>query len=86
MHLYVNKETLILSLIGIVLGLPAGRAISMCLCWALKIPGLYFAVSVHASTYVICAVTSFVFALIVNQITNRLLNVIDPVEALKSVE
>ncbi|MCD8150072.1 MAG: ABC transporter permease [Clostridiales bacterium] len=85
-HLYVNKETLILSSIGIALGLPAGYGISMCLCWALKIPGLYFAVSVHPSTYVICAVTSFVFAVIVNQITNRLLNVIDPVEALKSVE
>lgn len=85
-HLYVNKETLILSGIGIVLGIPAGRAISSCLTWALKIPGLYFAVNIHKISYVICAVIAFVFALIVNQITNRLLNAIDPVEALKSVE
>ncbi len=85
-HLYVNKETLILSVIGILLGLPLGRIFAGCMTWALKIPGLYFAVSVHTSTYVICAVTSFVFALVVNRITNRLLNAIDPVEALKSVE
>ncbi len=85
-HSYVNKETLILTAIGIVLGLPAGRVISMCMCWVLKIPGLYFAVSIHPITYVICAVISFVFALVVNQITNRLLNAIDPVEALKSIE
>ncbi|MCD8109070.1 MAG: hypothetical protein LUE14_03080 [Clostridiales bacterium] len=85
-HLYVNKETLILSAIGIVLGLPAGWGISLCLGMMLKIPGVYFAISVHHVTYLICAVIAFAFALIVNQITNPLLNQIDPVEALKSVE
>lgn len=85
-HLYVNKETLILSVIGIILGLPLGRMIGRCLTWALKIPGIYFAVNIHKVSYLICAVIAFAFALIVNQITNRLLNSIDPVEALKSVE
>lgn len=85
-HLYVNKETLILSLIGIALGLPVGRAISSCLSWALKIPGLYFAVNIHKTSYIICAAVAFAFTIIVNMITNRLLNRIDPVEALKSVE
>ncbi|MCD7866531.1 MAG: ABC transporter permease [Clostridiales bacterium] len=85
-HLYVNKETLILSCIGIAFGLPTGWGISICLGWMLKIPGMYFAISIHHVTYLICAVIAFVFALIVNQITNRLLNQIDPVEALKSVE
>ncbi len=85
-HLYVNKETLILSVIGILLGLPAGKAFASCMTWALKIPGVYFAVRVHTTTYVICGVTALVFAIIVNQITNKLLNAIDPVEALKSVE
>lgn len=85
-HLYVNKETLILSGIGIVLGLPVGFWVSSLLQYVLKIPGLYFAVSIHKISYLYCAVTAFVFALIVNQITNRLLNRIDPVEALKSIE
>lgn len=85
-HSYVNKETMILSLIGIVLGIPAGKALSGCLTWALKIPGLYFAVSIETRSYVICAAIAFAFTIIVNLITNRMLNVIDPVEALKSVE
>ena len=85
-HLYVNKEPLILSLIGIALGLPVGRAISSCLFWALKIPGLYFAVNIHKTSCIICAAVAFAFTIIVNMITNRLLNGIDPVEALKSVE
>lgn len=85
-YLYVNKETLILSVIGIILGLPLGRAIGSCFTWMLKIPGIYFAVNVHKVSYLISAVIAFAFALIVNQITNRLLDAIDPVEALKSVE
>lgn len=85
-HLYVNKETMLLSLLGIAFGLPVGRALSSCLTWALKIPGLYFAVNVHKVSYVICATIAFLFTVIVNMITNRMLNVIDPVEALKSVE
>ncbi|MCC8029027.1 MAG: hypothetical protein LIO75_04395 [Lachnospiraceae bacterium] len=85
-HQYMNKETLILSGIGIALGLPAGWGISLCLGMMLEIPGVYFAISVHKSTYLICAVIAFAFALAVNQITNRTLNKIDPVEALKSVE
>lgn len=85
-HLYVNKETLILTVIGIIFGLPAGYAMGRCLTWALKIPGIYFAVSVYPISYIYSAVSAFVFALVVNLITNRILNAIDPVEALKSVE
>ncbi len=85
-HAYVNKETLILTLMGIVLGLPVGRMISGLLTAALKMPSLYFAVTVYPISYVLSAVISFSFALIVNIITNRTLDRIDMVEALKSVE
>ena len=85
-HLYMNKETLILSAMGIFLGMPAGMLISKCLGWMLNIPGLYFDISIHPESYVICGVIAFAFAIIVNQMTNRLLNSIDPAEALKSVE
>ncbi|MCD7981890.1 MAG: hypothetical protein LUF32_06200 [Clostridiales bacterium] len=85
-HLYVNKETLILSCIGIALGIPAGMGISQCLGLMLQIPGVYFAVSIHHVSCLICAVIALAFALIVNQITKPMLNEIDPVEALKSVE
>ena len=85
-HSYMNKETLILSAMGILLGLPVGMLISHGLGWALNIPGLYFDISIHKSSYLICGVIAFAFTIIVNQITNRLLNSIDPAEALKSVE
>ncbi len=85
-YMYVNRETVILSCIGIGLGLPLGWIITFFLCRALKIPGIFFAVSVHPSTYVICAAIAVAFTLLVNQITNRILDRIDPAEALKSVE
>ncbi len=85
-HLYVNKETVILSSIGIALGLPVGWLVTRLLCWLLKIPGMYFAPSVHVTTYVLCAALSVAFTLLVDQITNAILNKIDPAVALKSVE
>lgn len=85
-HMYVNKETIILSVIGIIVGLPVGAVLTYALGIILKLPGIYFSVSIFPSTYLIAAVIAFVFMLLVNQITNRLLNVINPVEALKSVE
>ena len=85
-HLYVNKETLILSVIGIVVGLPVGVFLTYGLGFILELPGIYFDISIFPSTYLFAAVIAFAFTIIVNQITNRLLDVIDPVEALKSVE
>lgn len=85
-HLYVNKETFILTGIGILLGLPLGYFLGNCLTYALKMPSIYFAVSIHPISYVISAVMAYVFALLVNLITDRSLDVIDPIEALKSIE
>lgn len=85
-HLYVNKETLILTGIGILLGLPLGDALGHCLTWVLRLPSIYFAVSIHKSSYFIAVGISFGFALLVDFITNHTLDRVNPVEALKSVE
>nr|WP_295682726.1 FtsX-like permease family protein [uncultured Lachnoclostridium sp.] len=85
-HLYVNKETFILTGIGILLGLPLGYLLGNGLTFALKMQSIYFAVSIHPISYVISAVMAYVFALLVNLITDRSLDVIDPIEALKSIE
>lgn len=85
-HLYVNKETLILTGIGIVLGLPLGHVLGSSLTAALEMPSIYFAVSIYPISYVFAALISFGFALIVDLMTNRTLDNIDPVEALKSIE
>lgn len=85
-HLYVNKETLILTGIGIMLGLPLGKVLGGMLTNVLKLPSIYFAVSIHPMSYVYAAGLSLVFALFVDFLTDRTLDHIDPVEALKSVE
>lgn len=85
-HTYVNNETLILTALGVLAGLPAGRLVSGLLTQVLKMPGVYFAVRVEPASYVIAGLISFSFALIVNFITNLTLNRINMVEALKSVE
>lgn len=85
-HAYVNKETLILTSLGILVGLPVGRFLSSLLTAALKMPAIHFAVHVETISYFFAAIISFCFALIVNLITNRALNSINMVEALKSVE
>ena len=85
-HAYVNKETLILTGIGILSGLPLGALISSMLTDILDMPSIYFAVTIYPVSYVISAAVALLFALMVQLMTNRTLDVIDPVEALKSVE
>ena len=85
-HRYVNKESILLTLIGIVAGLPLGYGLGQFLMLALKLPSINFAVTVHTSSYFLAGILSLIFSLGVNIITNRVLDRIDPAEALKSVE
>ena len=85
-HSYVNKETLILTGIGILLGLPVGAAMSHSLTSILNMPSIYFAVTIYKKSYLFAAGLAFLFALLVQCMTDRTLNVIEPAEALKSVE
>lgn len=85
-HAYVNKETMILTAIGILVGIPLGYAFAQTLTSILNLPSMYLAVSLHSISYIIAAGLSFFFALCVNVMTDRSLDVINPVEALKSVE
>ena len=85
-HQYVNKETLLLTVMGIFIGLPVGRVLSGFLTVALNMPSIHFAVHVEPVSYLISAAITFCFAIIGNWITNRTLNQINMVEALKSVE
>lgn len=85
-HHYVNKETIILTLIGIVCGLPFGYVLGDALLHVLRMPQISFMTVVEPVSYVLAAVLPLAFALAVNLITNRTLNRIDMIEALKSVE
>lgn len=85
-HQYVGREALFLTAIGIIMGIPLGYAFAQTLTSILNLPSIYLAVSLHPASYVISAGLSMIFALIVNGMTARTLNHIDPVTALKSVE
>lgn len=83
---YINKETVILTLVGIVAGFPLGYAITRSLTVILRMPSLYFDTLVELPTYAIAAAMSLLFTLIINAITNRSLDRVDMVGALKSAE
>lgn len=85
-HLYVNKEMMLLTIMGIIPGLVLGYFLSHGMTAILKMPSLYFAVTIYPVSFILAVVLTIVFALIVQLITNKVLNKVDPVEALKSIE
>ena len=85
-HVYINKETIILTVIGILCGMPLGYALTHSLTYVLKMPSLYFDTIVAWPTYLIAAALALLFTLMVNFITNRSLDRVDMVGALKSAE
>ena len=85
-HAYVNKETLILTAMGILLGLPVGAAMSNTLTSILRMPSIYFEVTIYNKSYFFAAGLALLFALLVQVMTDHTLNGIAPAEALKSVE
>jgi len=85
-HVYINKETIVLTLIGIAAGCPMGYAITRFLTYVLRMPSLYFDTVVDPLTYVLAGALSLVFTLLICTVTNRSLDRIDMVGALKSAE
>ena len=85
-HLYVNKETLILTGLGILMGMPLGKGMGVWLMSILKMPSIYFADYLAPISYLYATGITIVFAIVVNKITDKSLDKIDPVEALKSIE
>ncbi|WP_428378538.1 FtsX-like permease family protein [Olsenella sp. Marseille-QA0557] len=85
-HTYVNKETIVLTLIGTLAGIPLGAFLSHMLTYVLVMPSMYFAVEIHPVSFVISCAFSLLFAFVVNLICNKSLDRVDMVSALKSPE
>lgn len=85
-HHYVNREMMVLTMMGVVLGLPLGRFVGGLLTAALNMPALYFEVECAPLSYVIAAGATMAFALLVQLFVNPVLDRIDPISSLKSVE
>lgn len=85
-HAYINRETWILTVIGILVGVPLGWAFAQTLSIILKLPGIFLETELHGKSYLYAAGLTAIFALVVQGMTNRSLDRIDPATALKSAE
>ncbi|WP_307739780.1 FtsX-like permease family protein [uncultured Parolsenella sp.] len=83
---YVNRELLILAGMGTVCGIPLGTAMAHALTYVLNMPSMYFAVEIAPMSYVWSCGLSMLFAVVTCAITNRSLEQVDMVGALKSAE
>ena len=85
-HSYVNKETMILTFLGVLVGMPAGYFFGRYLMGTLELSSVQFYIALYPQSYFLAAAITMIFAVIVKFITDRILDKIDMVEALKSVE
>ena len=83
---YVTRETILLTLIGIVLGLVAGYFLNYYIIGTCEINMLRFNKTIEPLSYVYSALITIAFTLIVNFVTYFALKKIDMIESLKSVE
>ena len=83
---YVTRETVILTVIGMLLGAVMGYFLSMFIIKTCELDMLMFDVRMSAVTYVLGITITLVFATIVNIATYFALRKIDMIESLKSVE
>lgn len=85
-YFYVSRETIILTAIGIVLGLVGGYFLNYFIIGTCEINMLRFQKIIKPMSYVYGALITIVFTLIVNIVTYFALKKIDMIESLKSVE
>ena len=83
---YINKETIILTVIGIVFGLLFGVFLTNIIIDTVEIEAVRFIRHINVVSFIGAALITIVFTLIVNLITHYSLKKIDMIESLKSVE
>ena len=83
---YVGRETTILTIIGILLGLIAGYFLEMFILKTCELDILMFDTRISIWSYVYSASLTILFTLIVSVVTYFALKKIDMIESLKSVE
>ena len=83
---YITKETIILTLIGIALGLISGIFLTYVIIDTVEIEMVRFLRNINVSSFVLTTFIVMLFTLIVNKIIHYALKKIDMIESLKSVE
>lgn len=83
---YVTKETIILTIIGIIIGLAGGYFLNLFIIETCELDIIMFNKTIEPISYLYAALITGVFAAIVNIATYFRLKKIDMIESLKSVE
>ena len=83
---YINKENLIFTVVGIILGLVFGYFLTDGVVASVEIDKLKFIRQVAPISYLYAAVITAIFSVIVNKVIHFVLKKIDMIESLKSVE
>ena len=83
---YITKENIILTIVGVILGLVGGYFLTGFVLKTVEIEMASFVLGINWLSYLLSAVLAFVFTFIVNFITHFSLKKIDMIESLKSVE
>lgn len=83
---YVTRETVLLTVIGIILGLFGGYLLNMFIIKTCEINVIRFGKEIMPISYLYAIIITVVFTLIVNVVTYFSLKKIDMIESLKSIE
>lgn len=83
---YVTRESYLLTLIGIVMGLIGGIFLHAKILSGIEVDGVMFVKSILPQSFIVSALLTFIFTWVVNLMTMRSLRKIDMVEALKGNE
>ena len=83
---YVTRESLILTGMGALAGLFAGKLLHLYVMTQVKVEAMYFPVIIKPMSYVYAVILTFVFAFLINAIMSLRLRKINMAESLKSIE
>ena len=83
---YINRESMILTFIGIVIGLILGFFLTGFVISTCETENMRFAKNILIHSYILSALITSVFSIIVNIATHFVLKKVNMVESLKSIE
>ena len=83
---YLNRENILLTIVGIILGLIGGLYLSHFIISTCETDDIMFVRHINTLSYILSTIISIIFSLAVNIITHFNLKKIDMIESLKSVE
>lgn len=83
---YVFRENMVLTVMGIVVGLPLGVWLHAFVMSEIQVDMVAFKTAIFPASYVICVILVLLFLMVVDLVMRRKLEAIDMAESLKSIE